>query len=471
MRELAFPPGFVWGAATAAYQIEGAWNADGKGPSVWDVLAHRGDFAGGATGDVACDHYHRLEEDLDLIAQLGLTSYRFSVSWPRVQPEGRGRWNEQGLLFYERLVDGLCERGIEPALTLYHWDHPYPLERAGGWMNRETAHRFADYAAGLAERLGDRVARWITLNEPLSVLTGNMLGFSRPDGPLGMDGLLVAHHLLLAHGLAMSRLRAAGVRGEIGITLSLAGVEPASDDPRDLAAAARAEVHEDRLFLEPILLGSYPELDGEPILTARAADMETIRAPIDFLGINWYAPAHIAEPGRGAPAEQPDAGDEASLERLLAGQAELLGYVRAPIPGAVTNIMGWPLVPEALGELFAWLRRCYPTLPPLYVTENGLPVPDRPDADGAVRDPKRIDYLRRCLLQVQGALQAGMDIRGYYVWSLLDNLEWALGYGPRFGLVHVDFETLERTPKDSYRWYRDLIARQARRVDTRPSGR
>ncbi len=471
MPELVFPAGFVWGAATAAYQIEGAWDADGKGPSVWDVLAHRGDFAGGATGDIACDHYHRLDEDLDLIAQLGLTSYRFSVSWPRVQPEGRGRWNPRGLAFYERLVDGLRERGIEPALTLYHWDHPYLLEQAGGWMSRETAYRFADYAAGLAERLGDRVARWITINEPLSVVSGHMLGFSRPAGPLGREGLLVAHHLLLAHGLAVSRLREAGVRGEIGITLSLAGVEPASDDPRDLAASARAEAHEDRLFLDPLLLGCYPELDHKPILTAGAGDMETIRAPIDFLGVNWYSPARIADPTR-VDAMEPSSGEDASLERLLAGQAQLLRYARAPIPGAEVSMMGWPIAPQALGALLAWLRGRYSMLPPLYITENGLPLPDRVGIDGAIHDLQRIDYVRRCLTQLQTALHAGMDIRGYYVWSLLDNLEWALGYRPRFGLIHVDFETLKRTPKDSYYWYRDLIARQpTQQVDTRRVGR
>jgi beta-glucosidase len=472
MPELVFPPGFIWGAATAAYQIEGAWNEDGKGPSVWDLLAHAGTFAGGATGDVACDHYHRLDEDLDLIERLGLTSYRFSVSWPRVQPDGRGDWNRKGLAFYERLVDGLCARGIEPALTLYHWDHPYALEQAGGWMNRDTAERFADYAARLAEVLGDRVARWTTLNEPLSVLTGNLLGFSRPAGPLGRPGLVVAHHLLLAHGLAVARLRDVGVRGEIGITLSLAGVEPASDDPADRAAAVRAEAYEDRLFLDPILRQQYPKIDGTPILEGSPDDMAVIAAPIDFLGLNWYAPALIADPARVAAAPEPAPTGELTLEQLLAGQAELLGYARAPIETAEVNIMGWPVQPEGLGRLLGWLRAAYPQLPPLYVTENGFPLPDRVEPDGTVHDRQRIDYIARCLAEVQRAVAAGMDIRGYYVWSLLDNLEWALGYGPRFGLVHVDFDTLERRPKDSYHWYRALIARQpGRSVDTPDAAR
>jgi beta-glucosidase len=446
------PPGFVWGIATAAYQVEGAWDEDGKGPSNWDALAHRdGGFVDGATGDVACDHYNLLEEDLDLIAELGVDSYRFSVAWSRVQPEGRGAWNTAGLGFYDRLVDGLLARGIEPALTIYHWDHPLPLEQDGGWTNRDMVERFGDYAEGLAARYGDRVARWITLNEPLSVTTGSMLGFSRLDGPLGMDALLVGHHQLLAHGEAVRRLRAHRVRGEIGITLSLAGFEAASADPADVAAAQRAEVLEDRFYLDPVLLGRYPELDGRPVFTCSDDDLALIAQPIDFLGVNWYCPGRVA-----AAAHLTPRADGSPLEQLFARMPEIVGYGRADAPGVPTNVMGWPVRPEAFGDLLRWLRRTYPQLPPLYITENGLPRHDVVEP-GGVHDPDRVAYLDACIDQVSSAVASGLDVRGYFAWSLLDNLEWGLGYGPRFGLVHVDFDSQVRTPKDSFHWYRELI--------------
>ncbi|EOD60032.1 GH1 family beta-glucosidase [Amycolatopsis vancoresmycina] len=431
-----FPPGFRWGVATAAFQIEGAWNTDGKGPSTWDTRAHRpGGLAGGATGDVACDHYHRLAEDLDLMAGLGIGSYRFSVSWPRVQPLGRGRWNGGGLAFYDRLLDGLLARAIEPVLTVYHWDHPQPIEDAGGWACRDTAARFADYAEGLAVRFGDRVRHWLTLNEPLSVMHAEMSG-ARPE-PARHHGLRVAHHLMLGHGLAVPRLRAHVPGAEIGISLNLAGTTPASGRMADVAAAARAEAYEDRLFLDPLLRGDYPHLDGRPVIEATAADRALIAAPLDFVGVNWYAPARVA-----------------------ASDAGVFGYTRVPVPGAGTNLLGWPVAPAELGALLAWLRTHYPDLPPILITENGFPDTDEPDGTGAVPDPRRIAYLRACLEQVRAALDAGSDIRGYHVWSLLDNLEWEHGYRPRFGLVHVDFTTLARTPKASYRWYRELIAAQ-----------
>jgi beta-glucosidase len=457
MTGLLFPPGFRWGAATAAYQIEGGWNDDGKGPSVWDTLAHRsGGFAGGATGDVACDHYHRLDEDLELIAKLGLTSYRFSISWPRVQPTGRGGWNPAGVAFYDRLLDGLLSRGIEPTVTLYHWDHPQALEDGGGWMNPDTAHRFADYAAGIAERLGDRVPRWITLNEPLSVFTGQLLGFSRPAGPLGRSGLPVAHQLLLAHGLAVSRLREVCPDAELGITLNFSGVSPGSDDPADRAAAARAEAYEDRLFLDPLLTGRYPAVDAQPLLNYPAEDMAVIGAKLDFLGVNWYTPARVVDPSR-----QPQrSGEGGELAAYFAGQADLFGYTRAPLPGAPMSAAGWPIAPEGFATALQWLRDNYPNLPPVYVTENGLSAHDQPDLSGAVHDPGRISYLASCLAQIRDAIDAGMDIRGYFVWSLMDNLEWLLGFAPRFGLIHVDFDRLVRTPKDSYYWYQQLIANQ-----------
>ncbi|WIV54709.1 GH1 family beta-glucosidase [Amycolatopsis nalaikhensis] len=436
--DLAFPPGFRWGVATAAYQIEGAWDADGKGPSNWDTRAHRpGGLAGGATGDVACDHYHRFAEDLDLMAGLGVDSYRFSVSWPRVQPAGRGRWNSRGVGFYDRLVDRLLDLRIDPMVTVYHWDHPQPIEDAGGWADRDTAARFADYAEGLAVRLGDRVRHWITLNEPLSVMHAEMTG--PPGDPVRRHGLRVAHHLLLGHGLAVPRLRARVPDAEIGISLNLAGTTPASERPQDNTAAARADAYEDRLFLDPLLRGDYPHLDGGPVIEADAADRAIIAAPLDFLGVNWYAPARIA-----------------------ASPSGVFGYTRVEIPGASTNLLGWPVVPHGFGALLTWLRANYPDLPPIQVTENGYPGLDEPDVTGSVQDLRRIAYLRGCLHEVRAALDAGSDIRGYHVWSLLDNLEWEHGYRPRFGLVHVDFATLARTPKASYRWYRQFLSGQRR---------
>lgn len=450
------PAGFTWGVATSAFQIEGAWDVGGKGPSVWDELAHRqGGLADGATGDVACDHYHRLAEDLDLITDLGVTAYRFSVSWPRVQPTGAGAWNETGLDFYDRLVDGLLERGVASALTLYHWDHPLALEELGGWMNRDMADRFADYAEHLAIRLGDRVAHWITLNEPLSVMTGHALGFSRPDGPLGLEGgLRVAHHQLLAHGRAVERLRDLNLVGDIGIAINIAGMTAAEPTPEGRAAAHRAEVLEDRLFLDPLLLGRYPVLEGRPIVDCDAGDLDLISAPLDFLGINWYCPGSIAPPATPGPVP---AGRVRTIEDLLRQGPEVFGYSRTDVAGAEKNVMGWPVAPEAMSDALRWLRTSYPQLPPVHITENGLPCHDIVDPAGQVHDPERIDYLSRCLTQISAAIADGMDVRGYYVWSLLDNLEWGLGYGPRFGLVHVDFATLQRRPKQSYHWYRELI--------------
>ncbi len=437
-----FPAGFRWGAATSAFQIEGAWDADGKGPSIWDIRGHRADgIAGGATGDVACDHYHRLEEDLGLMSELGLTSYRFSVSWPRVQPSGHGDWNPKGVAFYDRLVDGLLNRGIEPMVTLYHWDHPQALQDEGGWAHRDTAARFADYAEGMATRLGDRVTRWITVNEPLSVMHAELAGSTAPAAARRRHGLAVAHHLLLAHGLAVPRLRARRPRAEIGISLNLAGMTPATRSPADVAAAKRAETYEDRLFLEPILNRRYPCDSGRPVVDCAPTDLAIIAAPLDFLGVNWYAPG-----------------------RVMGSESSAFGYVRTSIPGASENMLGWPVAPWGFGAMLSWLREIYPFHPPVDITENGLPTPEEPDLSGAVEDLRRIAYLRACLVQVLDAIGTGMDIRGYHVWSLLDNLEWEHGYAPRFGLVHVDFTTQVRTPKASYHWYRQLISLQRSRV-------
>jgi beta-glucosidase len=449
------PRGFEWGVATAAFQIEGGWDADGKSASVWDAIAHGPvGLMGGATGDVTCDHYHRWQEDLDLLVDLGVSSYRFSLSWPRLQPDGRGAWNDAGFDFYDRLLDGLLERGIAPAVTVYHWDHPLATEQRGGWLTRETAHRLADVAGEAGRRFGDRVARWMTLNEPLSVMTGYALGFSRLDGPVGLEGgLLAAHHQLLAHGESVAQLRAAGVVGDIGIAVNIAGVQPIEASPAALAAAARAEVLEDRLFLDPVLLGRYPVLDGRPVVDASDDDLAVISAPIDFLGINWYCPAHVDAPDDAAPPAAPTG----TLLDLFTEAPATFGYRRTDTPGADRNVMGWPVSPGDFGVALDWLFASYPGHPPIYVTENGFPRHDVVTSAGGVDDAERIVYLNACFEQIEAALQRGIDIRGYYVWSLLDNLEWGLGFGPRFGLVHVDFETQSRTPKRSFAWLQRLI--------------
>lgn len=461
--KLPLPPDFCWGVATAAFQIEGAWAEDGKGPSVWDTLGHRGSgFVGGVTGDVTCDHYHRWPQDISLLRELGVTSYRFSVSWPRVQPNGRGPANQAGLDFYRRLVYSLGAAGIEPTVTLYHWDHPQAIEDDGGWLNRDTAQRFADYTTLVADAIGDQVTRWITLNEPQSVLVGHILGFSRPAGPLGLEALPVAHHLLLAHGLGLQHLQAACPGRPVGIALNLSGVEPATHSAADRAAAERAEVYEERLFLDPILTGRYPHLDGRPVLSPDPSDLDIIAQPIDFLGINWYAPAKVASCETAEASPQPPAGIT-DLEALFAGLARLLGYTRVSYgPDTPTNMLGNPFLPERLGSVLTGLDRAYLGLPPILITENGLPRPDQVTPAGRVADPDRIEYLSRCLEGVAEAAASGVDIAGYFVWSLLDNLEWGLGFGPRFGLVHVDFDTLVRTPKDSFHWYRRLIADHGR---------
>ncbi|MEU5877219.1 GH1 family beta-glucosidase [Spirillospora sp. NPDC047279] len=439
---MGFPAGFQWGVATAAYQIEGAVAEDGRGPSTWDTFAHTpGRVKDGHTGDVACDHYHRWPEDLDLMAGLGVDAYRFSIAWPRVVPTGSGTVNAAGLDFYDRLVDGLLERGIAPAATLYHWDLPQPLEDAGGWMNRDTAHHFAEYAAVVAERLGDRVGTWITLNEPVVVMAyGYAFGVYAPGHTLMLDALPTAHHQLLGHGLAVTALRDRGAR-QIGITNHYSPAWPADPgDPADRAAATAFDAFMNRLFTDPVLLGAYPDvvaLGGpDPAAFVQDGDLAAISAPIDFLGVNYYQPTRLA-----APQEGP----------LPFEMTEIEGH---PVTG-----MGWPIVPEAFGGLLRGLRERYgDALPPIHVTENGCSFPDEVAADGTVDDARRIEFLDAHIKAVGAAIDDGVDVRGYYTWSLMDNFEWAEGFGPRFGLVHVDYETLARTPKSSYAWYRDLIA-------------
>ena len=435
-----FPAGFRFGVAMAAYQIEGAVAEGGRGESIWDTFCRRsGAVAGGDTGDVACDHYHRWREDLDLMASLGVQSYRFSISWPRVQPEGRGRLNRRGVAFYRRLVEGLRERGIEPVATLYHWDLPQARQNVGGWAVRETAERFAEYAALMAAELGEGVEGWITHNEPWVVaFLGHAEGVKAPGVRDWPTALRVAHHLLLSHGLAVDALRGSA---PVGITLNLAPVRPASDSEADRAAAARFDGHYNRWFLDPLLRGRYPQdlLDHYErrygaLDAVAAGDLETAARPIDFLGINYYFPQRV----RADPDRQP---------------LELTG-VAAPPP---TTAMGWEVDPGGLHELLVRVRRDYGDLP-VYITENGAAYDDGPVVDGTVEDPERVAYLRSHLDAVGRALADGVDVRRYFAWSMLDNFEWEHGYAKRFGLVHVDFATQRRVPKRSALWYRDFIA-------------
>jgi beta-glucosidase len=425
-----FPADFQWGVSTAAYQIEGATSEDGRGVSIWDTFCREpGRVRDGHTGDVACDHYHRWAEDLDLVAGLGARAYRFSIAWPRVRPGGGGAVNARGLDFYDRLVDGLAERGLAAVPTLYHWDLPQPLEDAGGWLNRDTAHRFAEYAAIVAERLADRVDMWITLNEPMVVMAfGYAFGVHAPGRTLLLGALPTAHHQLLGHGLAVTALRAAGAR-KIAIANNYTPARAASDRPEDTAAAEAFDNLLNWQFTDPILRGGYPEL-GVELPHVRDGDLAVIAAPIDVLGVNYYSPVGVAAPG----AE------------------DTLPFAVRELPGVPLTGMGWPVVPDALRRLLLALKERYgQALPPIQITESGCSY------DESIEDRHRIDYLAGHVDAVRAAMDGGVDVRGYYVWSLLDNFEWNEGYGPRFGLVHVDYETQRRTPRASYGWYRDLI--------------
>ncbi|GAA1477276.1 GH1 family beta-glucosidase [Nocardioides aestuarii] len=435
------PPGFVFGTSTAAYQIEGAVSEDGRGPSIWDTFcAEPGRIADGSSGEVACDHYHRFDEDVALMEGLGTQGYRFSISWPRIQPTGRGPANVAGLDFYDRLVDRLLAGGISPMATLYHWDLPQGLQDDGGWLNRDTIERFADYAAIVGERLADRVAHWVPVNEPNVVtLLGHGLGTHAPGRAMIFDALPVAHHLLLAHGRAAIALREAGATS-IGCANNHAPIWPASDKDEDIGAAKLFDAIWNGMFLEGMLLGRYPN-DLRPLLehVVQPGDGATIRQPLDFYGVNYYNPMKVAA----APETA-----ELPFEIL-----DVIGYP--------TTDFGWPIVPDALREWLIMFRARYrAALPPIVITESGCSFDDVPDEHGVVDDQRRIDYLDAHLKAIATAIQRGVDIRGYYCWSLIDNFEWAEGYTQRFGLVHVDFESQARTPKKSYEWYRDVIAAQ-----------
>ncbi|MGA4799995.1 GH1 family beta-glucosidase [Streptomyces lavendulocolor] len=450
----SLPPDFAFGVATSAYQIEGAVSEDGRGPSIWDTFCRRpGAVLDGGDGTTACDHYRRHREDVALLADLGVDTYRFSVAWPRVQPTGSGAANPKGLDFYSRLVDDLLAAGITPAVTLYHWDLPQALEDAGGWRARDTAARFADYTALVADALADRVPRWITLNEPwCSAFLGNANGEHAPGVRLGTPALAAAHHLLVGHGLSMGALRAAGVR-EAGIALNLTHVSAATGRPEDRAAAVRAETQRNLMWTEPLLRARYPATETdtwEELIERedfrRAGDLDLVSAPMDFLGINYYTPSVV----RAAPYQEPDPDRRHAMDNR---------FTDTPVPGARRTAMDWPVVPGTLHSLLTSLHRRYgAALPPIHITENGSAEHDVPAPDGTVRDTDRIDYLRDHLGAVADAIADGVDVRGHYVWSLLDNFEWSYGYERRFGIVHVDYRTQRRTPKASYHWYRRLIA-------------
>ncbi len=451
------PKDFLLGAATAAYQIEGAAHEDGRSPSIWDTFSHTpGRTWNGDTGEVAADHYHRLDADLDLMQALGLEAYRFSISWPRVQPGARGELNHKGVAFYSRLVDGLLARGIRPVATLYHWDLPQELEDAGGWPARDTAERFAEYAARIVEVLGDRVAMWTTLNEPwCSAFLGYGSGAHAPGRTNGAAALAAMHHLNLAHGLAVPEIRRAARNApEVSATLNFHVPRPGSDDAEE--AMRRIDALANRAFTEPILRGAYPDdllLDTAGVTDwafVQDGDLAKIAAPIDVLGVNYYSTVTVTEWDGRSPRTGND-GHKGAGGSPWPG-SEHVEFL--PQPGPLTD-MGWNVAPDALEELLLRLARDYPETP-LLVTENGAAFPDEL-VDGRVRDSARQDFIERHLAATIRAREAGVDVRGYLVWSLLDNFEWGYGYAKRFGIVRVDYETQERTVKDSGTRYAEII--------------
>jgi beta-glucosidase len=442
MARLIFPEEFLWGAATAAYQIEGSWKRDGKGESIWDRFTHQKyRIHNGDTGDDACDHYRLMPKDVALMKTLGLQAYRFSISWARVLPDGRGRVNPKGLGFYDRLVDKLLSAGITPSATLNHWDLPQALEELGGWPDRRSADWFADYARVMFEKLGDRVPMWATHNEPFIVA---FLGYATGDFAPGRAdyhmAIRAAHHLLLGHGQAVDGYRQSGHKGRIGIVLDHPWYIPASERPEDRAACKRTFDAGQGLFFEAVFHGRYPELlstwskslnpDVEP------GDLKQISRPVDFLGINHYSTVRIGFSPRGG--------------FLKTAREE----ISAPAMGC--NSVGWGINPAGIAAVLESIRENYGN-PPVYITENGTALVDTPDSNGFVEDWGRVEYLRAYLRAVHGAMKKGCNVRGYFVWSLMDNFEWAHGYGPRFGIVRVDYKTQRRIPKRSALWYREVI--------------
>jgi beta-glucosidase len=436
-----FPRDFLWGAATAAYQIEGAWNEDGRGTSIWDTFSHEpGRVAGGDTGDVACDHYHRWPTDLALMRELGLRAYRFSISWPRVLPRGVGATDARGLDFYDRLVDGLLAHGIVPMATLYHWDLPQPLQDRGGWGARATVDAFVAFADAVTARLGDRVPMWVTHNEPgVVAYDGHVVGEHAPGLRDPALGLQVAHHLLVSHGLAVPVIRRNAPGSSVGIVVNVWPQRPASGSAEDAAAAERVYAADAGWYLDPLYGKGYPEdireiyerLGIAPAI--EPGDLETIAVPTDFLGLNYYSRATV----RADPNDEP------------------FGAASVDEPGERTDL-GWLVAPEGLYDLLTRVWRDHGPKR-IYITENGAAFPDAVAPDGAVHDGRRLAYLRAHVLAAARAMEEGVPLRGFFVWSLLDNFEWAEGYAKRFGLVRVDFDTQERIVKDSGWWYRRVI--------------
>lgn len=430
-----FPKNFIWGTATSAFQIEGGWDSDGKGPSIWDEFClYHGNIADDSNGNVACDHYHRLDSDLDLIANLGLDAYRFSISWPRVQPTGEGALNEPGLAFYDRLIDGLLQRGIQPFCTLYHWDLPQALQaKYGGWQSRETAYRFADYAAGMAQRFGDRIVSFATHNEPwVSAVLGHEKGIFAPGIKNRAVAARVSHHLLLSHGLAVAAIRDSGTAAAVGIVLNMSPTHPLTDSAEDISLAHLEDGKSLRWYMDPLCKGQYPADVlahlAQDAPSIHAGDMKIIQRPIDFIGVNYYTRSFTSTTTPWSPETS----------------------------GASVTDMGWEVYPAGLTELLLRLHRDY-TLPALYITENGAAYPDTVATD-RVEDEDRRHYIESHIAAVAKAIQGGVDVRGYFVWSLLDNFEWASGYEKRFGIVHVDYATLARTLKRSALWYQRFVS-------------
>lgn len=441
MGQIVFPEQFLWGAATAAYQVEGAYNEDGKGENIWDRFSHiPGKTWNGDTGDVACDHYHRYEEDIKLLKELGIDTYRFSISWARIFPEGKGKPNEKGMEFYKKLVSKLTENGIKPAVTLYHWDLPQKLQDVGGWANRETVDCFEQYARYVFEELGEAVPVWITHNEPWVVsFVGNWEGRHAPGITDFSTALLVSHHLLLSHGKTVKAYREMGFKGEIGITLNMNPVYPASSRTEDIEAAKLFNEYHNKWFADPILKGKYPEdllkvYEGKvTIPDTTQEDLDIIHQPIDFLGINNYFSSVVKF--------------DSSKWPIQASSVDT---------GKDKTEMGWEINPEGIHDLLVYLHKEYNGIK-ILITENGAAFNDMVNREGKVEDDDRLDYLYRHLQQVHRAISEGVNVAGYYVWSLMDNFEWARGYSKRFGIIYVDYKTQKRIWKKSALWYKEVV--------------
>jgi len=461
---LIFPKGFLFGAATASYQIEGAVDEDGRTPSIWDTFSHTpGKVVGDDNGDVAADHYHRIRDDVALMKQLGLQTYRFSIAWPRIQPGGSGAFNQKGVDFYSSLVDELLDKGIKPIATLYHWDLPQELEDAGGWANRDTAQAFTRYAAKVAETLGDRIHLWTTLNEPwCAAYLGYASGVHAPGRTNGADALAAVHHLNLAHGLATQAIRAQLPEAQVSVTHNLHVIHPADPGSADdLDIVRRLDALGNRAFLGPELEGAYPDdlLADTARITdwgfVHEGDLKDIHQPLDLLGINYYTTS-VARKWDGVSLRDLEDGHQGSENTPWVGVDDV-DFVRELGP---RTEMGWLVDPAGLTELLVRTARTYPDLP-LLVTENGAAFADSVDADGQVRDSQRVDYVSAHLAAIMDAIDAGADVRGYQLWSLLDNFEWAWGYARRFGVVRVDYDTQARIVKDSAKFYADVIRANA----------